>query len=51
MAEALSAFSLLLQTLDDHGLHGHQKASEAGVGGFEFAAIEGRAPVSVASSP
>lgn len=41
MQEALSAFPLLLQTLDDHGLDGHQKASKAGVGGFEFALVGG----------
>ena len=45
--EGLGACSLLLQTLDDHGLHGHQKAPEAGVSGFEFAPIVGSSPVSV----
>src|SRR6476661_8989907 len=49
--ERLSACSLLVQTLDDHGLHGHQKASEAGVGGFEFAFVGGGAPVVVEQPP
>jgi hypothetical protein len=33
------ASPLLLQTPDDHGLHGHQKASEARIRGFEFPTV------------
>jgi hypothetical protein len=50
-ARGAECLPLLLQTLDDHGLHGHQKAAEAGVGGFEFAFVGGGAPVVVEQPP